>query len=60
MAAIITIFGWALFSSWSAIPAGTSLGELKGKVWRVGLMGHSSRKENVLLLLSALEKIVKA
>ncbi len=35
------------------------LGELKGKVWRVGLMGHSSRKENVLLLLAALEKIIK-
>ncbi len=34
------------------------LGELKGKVWRIGLMGYSSRKENVLLLLSAIEKLM--
>ena len=34
------------------------LGELKGKVWRIGLMGYSSRKENVLLLLSALERLL--
>jgi len=32
------------------------LGELRGRVWRVGLMGYSSRRENVLLLLSALER----
>jgi alanine-glyoxylate transaminase/serine-glyoxylate transaminase/serine-pyruvate transaminase len=32
------------------------LGELKGKVWRIGLMGYSSRAENVLLLLTALER----
>lgn len=34
------------------------LGELKGKVWRIGLMGYSSRRENVLLLLAALEKLL--
>jgi alanine-glyoxylate transaminase/serine-glyoxylate transaminase/serine-pyruvate transaminase len=32
------------------------LGELKGKVWRIGLMGYSSREENVLLLLAALRE----
>jgi alanine-glyoxylate transaminase/serine-glyoxylate transaminase/serine-pyruvate transaminase len=32
--------------------------ELAGKVWRIGLMGFSSRKENVLLLLSALETLL--
>jgi len=32
------------------------LGQLAGKVWRIGLMGFNSRRENVLLLLSALEK----
>lgn len=32
------------------------LGELAGKVWRIGLMGYSSRAENVLLLLAALER----
>lgn len=34
------------------------LGELKGKIWRIGLMGYSSRPENVLLLLAALEKLL--
>ncbi|GAB4574374.1 MAG: alanine--glyoxylate aminotransferase family protein [Anaerolineae bacterium] len=34
------------------------LGELKGKVWRVGLMGYSARPENVLLLLAALEELL--
>jgi alanine-glyoxylate transaminase/serine-glyoxylate transaminase/serine-pyruvate transaminase len=34
------------------------LGDFKGKVWRIGLMGHSSRKENVLLLVSALEQLL--
>ena len=40
------------------IEIGGGLGELKGKVWRIGLMGYSSRPENVLLLLAALEKIL--
>ncbi len=35
------------------------LGELKGKVWRVGLMGFSARPENVILLLEALRRILK-
>ncbi len=34
------------------------LGELGGKVWRIGLMGYNSRPENVLLLLNALEKVL--
>ena len=34
------------------------LGELKGKVWRVGLMGYSSRPENVILLLDALRRLL--
>ncbi|HNY19500.1 MAG TPA: alanine--glyoxylate aminotransferase family protein [Flexilinea sp.] len=34
------------------------LGSLKGKIWRVGLMGYTSRKENILLLLAALKKIL--
>ena len=36
------------------------LGELGGKVWRIGLMGYNSRPENVLLLLDALEKVLKS
>ena len=35
------------------------LGIFKGKAWRIGLMGYSSRKENVLLLLSALERLLR-
>ena len=40
------------------IELGGSLGELKGKAWRVGLMGHSSTKRNVLFFLSTLESIL--
>jgi alanine-glyoxylate transaminase / serine-glyoxylate transaminase / serine-pyruvate transaminase len=32
------------------------LGPVKGKIWRVGLMGYSSQKPNVLLFFAALEK----
>jgi alanine-glyoxylate transaminase/serine-glyoxylate transaminase/serine-pyruvate transaminase len=34
------------------------LGPLKGKIWRVGLMGYCSQKPNVLLFLAALEKVL--
>lgn len=37
---------------------GAGLGALAGKVWRIGLMGHSSRAENILLCLSALEAVL--
>lgn len=40
------------------IEIGGGLGELAGKVWRVGLMGESSKPEYVLALLSALESIL--
>lgn len=33
-------------------------GPLKGQVWRIGLMGFSSRRENVTLLLAALREIL--
>ena len=42
------------------IEIGGGLGDLAGKVWRVGLMGHASRRSNVFLFLSALETILKA
>jgi alanine-glyoxylate transaminase/serine-glyoxylate transaminase/serine-pyruvate transaminase len=35
---------------------GGGLGALKGKVWRVGLMGYSSSAENVLFFLSSLSR----
>ena len=37
---------------------GAGLGTLAGKVWRIGLMGHSSRAENIFLCLSALEAVM--
>jgi alanine-glyoxylate transaminase/serine-glyoxylate transaminase/serine-pyruvate transaminase len=36
------------------------LGALKGQIWRVGLMGYSSRRENVMLLLAALERLLES
>jgi len=36
------------------------LGQLAGRVWRIGLMGFNSRAENVLLLLAALKKALEA
>jgi alanine-glyoxylate transaminase/serine-glyoxylate transaminase/serine-pyruvate transaminase len=35
------------------------LGQLGGQVWRVGLMGYSSRRENVTLLLAALKTLLQ-
>ena len=40
------------------IEIGGGLGELKGRVWRIGLMGYSSNPENVDLLISAFEKLL--
>ena len=34
-------------------------GSLKGKLWRVGLMGYCSQKPNVLLFLASLEKCLR-
>lgn len=40
------------------IELGAGLGPLAGKVWRIGLMGHSCRRENILLCIGALEAIL--
>jgi alanine-glyoxylate transaminase/serine-glyoxylate transaminase/serine-pyruvate transaminase len=42
------------------IEIGGGLGPLAGRIWRIGLMGHSSTRENVMLLLGALETILEA
>ena len=39
------------------IEIGGGLGPLRGRVWRIGLMGESSREAHVLTLLGALEEI---
>lgn len=42
------------------IEIGTSFGELKGKIWRIGTMGYNARQESVLHTLTALEAILLA
>jgi alanine-glyoxylate transaminase / serine-glyoxylate transaminase / serine-pyruvate transaminase len=42
------------------IEIGGGLGQFAGKVWRIGLMGQSCRRKNVLLLLAALEMVLSA
>jgi alanine-glyoxylate transaminase/serine-glyoxylate transaminase/serine-pyruvate transaminase len=42
------------------IEIGGGLGEFKGRVWRIGLMGYSCRANNVLLFLAALEQCLLA
>ena len=37
---------------------GAGLGDFAGRVWRIGLMGHSARRENVMLCLNALEAVL--
>jgi alanine-glyoxylate transaminase/serine-glyoxylate transaminase/serine-pyruvate transaminase len=37
---------------------GAGLGDLAGKVWRIGLMGYSSRAENILLCIGALGTVL--
>jgi alanine-glyoxylate transaminase/serine-glyoxylate transaminase/serine-pyruvate transaminase len=38
------------------IEIGGGLGPMKGKTWRIGLMGETAEKSNVLLFLAALEQ----
>ena len=40
------------------IEIGAGLGDFKGRVWRIGLMGYGSRAANVLVFLAALEQIL--
>lgn len=42
------------------IEIGGGLGPLKGKIWRIGLMGSGSSRENVLLVLQALHSALNA
>ena len=42
------------------IEIGTSFGPLAGRIWRIGTMGYTCRKENVLVCLMALETALRA
>jgi (S)-ureidoglycine-glyoxylate aminotransferase len=41
-----------------SIEIASSFGPLHGKIWRIGTMGYSCRKENVLSVLGALEAVL--
>ena len=40
------------------IEIGAGLGPLAGKIWRIGLMGHTARPENVTRVLRALKEVL--
>lgn len=41
------------------IEIGAGFGALKGKIWRIGFMGSGSTRNNVILLLAALRRILQ-
>lgn len=41
------------------IEIGAAFGPLQGKIWRIGTMGYSARRQNVLLCLAALEAVLR-
>ena len=40
------------------IEIGAGAGQLAGKIWRIGCMGHTARRRNVLALLGALGEVL--
>jgi alanine-glyoxylate transaminase/serine-glyoxylate transaminase/serine-pyruvate transaminase len=40
------------------IEIGGGLGPLAGKIWRIGLMGETAKKENIQKLMDAFRKII--
>jgi alanine-glyoxylate transaminase/serine-glyoxylate transaminase/serine-pyruvate transaminase len=42
------------------IEIGGGLGQLKGRIWRIGLMGHTSRAENVRRFLEAFTMVMSS
>lgn len=42
------------------IEIGAGLGPLAGKIWRIGLMGHTAQPENVQRVLGALKSTIRA
>ena len=41
------------------IEIGAAFGPLQGRIWRIGTMGYSARRENILLCLAALESVLR-
>ncbi len=46
-----------LLSSYG-IEIGAGAGQLAGQIWRIGCMGHTARKRNVIALLGALKEVL--
>ncbi|PYM92034.1 MAG: aminotransferase [Candidatus Rokuibacteriota bacterium] len=42
-----------------AIEIGAAFGPLQGKIWRIGTMGYSAQRQNILLCLTALESVLR-
>ena len=42
------------------IEIGAAFGSLEGKIWRIGTMGYSAQRQNVLACLAALEHVLRA
>ncbi len=42
------------------IEIGAGAGKLAGQIWRIGCMGHTARRRNVLALLGALKEVLDA
>ena len=41
------------------IEIGAAFGPLQGKIWRIGTMGYSAQRQNILLCLGALEHVLR-
>jgi (S)-ureidoglycine-glyoxylate aminotransferase len=41
------------------IEIGAAFGPLQGRIWRIGTMGYSARRDNILLCLVALESVLR-
>jgi (S)-ureidoglycine-glyoxylate aminotransferase len=47
-----------LIEDWN-LEIGAAFGPLQGRIWRIGTMGHSAQRGNVLLCLAALEQVLR-
>ena len=50
--------GRSVLRSKHKIEIGAGLGPLAGKIWRIGVMGHTAREENVKRLLASLPDVL--
>jgi len=41
------------------VEIGAAFGPLQGRIWRIGTMGYSAQRQNVVLCLAALENVLR-